>query len=423
MIEIINRDCIDKLKQLPDNSIDSVVTDPPYGLSFMGKHWDYDVPSVDVWREVYRVLKPGGYLLSFGGTRTYHRMACAIEDAGFEIRDMIEWLYGSGFPKSLDIGKAVDGLQGNERSVIRTRTNGNKGGGAKTYDDDNYVWDKPFIETRGTSEWEGWGTALKPAHEPVCMARKPLSGRTVASNVLKHGTGGINIDGCRVKTEELLIGGQYSGGERQNANCYGKHKNLPKESFTQPTGRFPANVIHDGSEVVVREFPITASGKMKQHIDGGSFNVYGKMYPRDVETIGDSGSAARFFYCAKASKSERDYGLDGFTLKVKQTQMRGNNGTGEKNFKGGFQDQIMKNDHPTVKPVALMRYLCRMVTPRGGTVLDPFMGSGTTGIAAKVEGYSFIGIEREEGYCKIAEARIAAWGEEKIVEDTQQTLF
>lgn len=428
MIEVINGDCVEKLKDLPDNSIDSVVTDPPYGLSFMGKHWDYDVPNVDVWKEVYRVLKPGGYLLSFGGTRTYHRMACAIEDAGFEIRDMIEWLYGSGFPKSLDIGRAVDKLQGNEREVVGEKKlwGHNAGSGAGSFSKNEYegVTGVTRIEplTKGTSEWEGWGTALKPAHEPICMARKPLSEKTVAGNVLKHGTGGINIDGCRVKTEELLIGGQYSGGERQKANCYGKHKNLPKESFTQPTGRFPANVIHDGSEAVVREFPITASGKMKQHIDGGSFNVYGKMYPRDVETIGDSGSAARFFYCAKASKSERDYGLDDFTLKVKQTQMRGNNGTGKKNFKGGFQDQIMKNDHPTVKPVALMRYLCRMVTPKGGTVLDPFMGSGTTGIAAKVEGYSFIGIEREEEYCKIAEARIAAWEEEKVM-DTQQKLF
>ena len=199
-MKLILGDCLEEMKNLPDNSVDSIVTDPPYGLKFMGKKWDYNVPSVEIWQEALRVLKPGGHLLSFGGSRTYHRMAVAIEDAGFQIRDQIMWVYGSGFSKSHNIGKSVDKLQGNKREVLGIRTNGNKVGGANTYDDDNYVWDKPFEETKGTSPYEGWGTALKPAHEPICMARKPLSERTIALNVLKWGTGGINIDGCRVGT-------------------------------------------------------------------------------------------------------------------------------------------------------------------------------------------------------------------------------
>jgi len=377
-IKLFNEDCVVAMRQLPDNSIDSIVTDPPYGLSFMGKHWDYDVPGIDVWKEAYRILKPGGHLLSFGGTRTYHRMACAIEDAGFEIRDMIEWLYGSGFPKSLNLG-------------------------------------------------DGWGTALKPAHEPICMARKPLSEKTVAENVLKHGTGGINIDGCRVETGDNLNGGAYSGGERCDGDWKENSgfKNDKLDEYKQPQGRFPANVIHDGSEEVVREFPNGgAAAPVPRGMNGKSKGIYGDFAQKGddgASFYGDTGSAARFFYCAKSSKSERDRGCESL-LPTRHADRKIEDGPGGDNPRNRTNN-LRQNYHPTVKPVALMRYLCRLITPKDGTILDPFMGSGTTGIAAKLEGYSFIGIEREEEYCKIAEARIAAWEEEKIVIDTQQKLF
>jgi len=292
---ILCGDSLEVLKDFEDNYFDSVITDPPYGLSFMGKKWDYDVPQVELWKEVYRVLKPGGHILSFAGSRTYHRMAVNIEDAGFEIRDMLGWLYGSGFPKSHNIGHKVE-------------------------------------------KYKGWGTALKPAHEPIVMARKPFN-TSVAENVLTHGTGGINIDECRVGGKE---------------------------------GRFPANIIHDGSEEVLEIFPDSKAGKFKGKgsQSGGIWNKSTGL-PAGVE-YGDKGSAARFFYCAKASKAER-----------------GN-----------------KNNHPTVKPIKLMEYLVRLVTPKEGIVLEPFAGSGTTLIACKQQGFNYIGIEREQEYCDIAEARL-----------------
>lgn len=336
----------------------------------MGKHWDYDVPRVDVWKEVYRVLKPGGYLLSFGGTRTYHRMACAIEDAGFDIRDMIEWLYGSGFPKSLNVG-------------------------------------------------DGWGTALKPAHEPICMARKPLSEKTVAENVLKHGTGGINIDGCRVG---VAVDTKRPCGKALLGTFKGQEGKI---SGRDDVGRFPANVIHDGSEEVVREFPNGgAAAPVSRGMNGKSKGIYGDFAEKGddgASFYGDAGTAARFFYCAKASKSERDKGCEGIPP-TRHSDRKIDDGPGGDNPRNRTNN-LRQNYHPTVKPVALMRYLCRLITPKGGIILDPFMGSGTTGIAAKVEGYSFIGIEREEEYCKIAEARIMAWKEENIVVDLQQKLF
>ena len=290
------------------NDIDSCVTDPPYGLSFMGKAWDYDVPDVEIWTEVFKTLKPGAHLLSFFGSRTYHRGAIPIEDAGFEIRDQLMWLYGSGFPKSHNIGKAVDKLQGN-------------------------------------SEYEGWGTALKPAHEPIVMARKPFKG-TVANNVLEHGTGGINIDGCRVGDEQ---------------------------------GRFPANVMHDGSEVVGDIFPETNPSKKTYKGLFVDFNVRGdKNHKENTNSLrgyeDNGGSASRYFYCAKTSKKDRDE----------------------------------QNTHPTVKPTELMRYLCRLVTPKGGVIVDPFMGSGSTGKAALAEGFGFVGIEMSQEYFDIACARIEA---------------
>lgn len=322
MINLLHGDCLEQMKTLEDNSVDSIVSDPPYGISFMAKKWDYDVPSVDVWKEAMRVLKPGGHALIACGTRTQHRMVVNIEDAGFEIRDVVSWIYGSGFPKSLNIHKK------DERCP------------------------------------DGWGTALKPSSEFFTLCRKPLSEKTIAANVLKWGTGGINIDGCRVGTETLPS--QKAG--------QSKIGTFERDNMVTPErqGRFPANLIHDGSQEVLELFPETKSGKMKQKIEGGEFNVFGKQYPRDVETIGDSGSAARFFYCAKASKKDRDEG----------------------------------NNHPTVKPTALMSYLCRLITPTGGVVLDPYMGSGSTGKAAIREGFSFVGCELDKDYFDIATARV-----------------
>ena len=414
-------DCLEVMRTLPDCSVDAVVTDPPYGLAFMGKRWDYDVPTTEVWAECLRVLKPGGHLLAFAGTRTQHRMAVRIEDAGFEIRDMIAWVYGSGFPKSLDVSKAIDKGHGDnrDRQLRFTAWMRSTGITARQIDDitatkmgNHYtthptqpaiatadMFDKlrPYLPevpeeierlvcertglewtayknrevvgqgwridrkqgavnygggtpdgtyaitapaTEAARAWQGWGTALKPALEPITVARKPLIG-TVAENVLAHGTGALNVDGCRVGTTKDVpasasnavnaIYGKGMGSKASGDQCSGFDPNI---------GRWPANLIHDGSD----------------------------------EVVGLAGDAARFFYCAKASKADR-----------------------EKN-----------NNHPTVKPTALMQYLCRLVTPPGGTVLDPFMGSGSTGKAAKLEGVNFLGIEREHDYLKIAHARIEA---------------
>ena len=399
-VDLRHGDCLEVLRTIASDSIDAVVTDPPYGLSFMGKRWDYDVPSVEVWAECLRVLKPGGHLLAFAGTRTQHRMAVRIEDAGFEIRDMIAWVYGSGFPKSLDVSKAIDRMDATEeqerrrlrftawvrgtgatsrqideatgtnmgghyttaasqpaimtrehldqcrhllgdvpewverdadirsvesrnmaeREVVATETRYNEASGIVSAGRNERTLIERKITTPSTPEaqqWAGWGTALKPAMEPITMARKPLAG-TVAETVLAHGTGALNIDGCRV--------GQ----------------------------RWPANLIHDGSD----------------------------------EPTGLLGDAARFFYCPKASMADRDAG----------------------------------NVHPTVKPTALMRYLCRLVTPPGGVVLDPFTGSGSTGKAAVLEGFRFLGIELEAEYVEIARARIAS-AEDKASQPRQAALF
>ena len=312
-------DCLERMKELDDNSVDSIVTDPPYGLSFMGKHWDKGVPSAEIWAEALRVLKPGGHLLAFAGTRTQHRMAVNIEDAGFEIRDMIAWGYGTGFPKSHNL----------------------------------------------KDKWRGWGTALKPALEPITVARKPFKG-TVAANVLEHGTGAINIDGCRVGTENTL--------RTNGKTAIWAEGGMNSEQGGSTAGRWPANLIHDGSDEVVGLFPVSKGSASPRTNSGKGNNCYG-----DYQTVttqnpawGDQGSAARFFYCAKASKKDR--GAD--------------------------------NKHPTVKPTDLMRYLCRLVTPPSGVVLDPFMGSGSTGKAAMLEGFRFIGIELDQGYFDIAKQRI-----------------
>lgn len=343
MLQVVHMDCLAGLRMLPDNFADSIVTDPPYGLSFMGRKWDYDVPSEAIWRECLRVLKPGGHLLAFAGTRTQHRMAVRIEDAGFEIRDMIAWVYGSGFPKSLDVSKALDAAAGAVRTEVvgkSNRHNSHSRGSENSVGFQGGVPDLFAPATDAAREWQGWGTALKPALEPITVARKPLEG-TVASNVLAHGVGGLNIDGCRVATTDA-----WAPSTRGANDSIGTFKTGVRTTEQHDAGRWPANLIHDGSDEVLGAFPQASEGE----------------------------SAARFFYCAKSSKSDRGEG----------------------------------NVHPTVKPTDLMRYLCRLVTPPGGLVLDPFTGSGSTGKAAALEGFKFLGFEREAEYVTIARARIGA---------------
>lgn len=355
------------MKSLPDNSVDSIVTDPPYGLSFMGKKWDYDVPSVDVWSECLRVLKPGGHLIAFAGTRTQHRMACRIEDAGFDIRDMIAWVYGSGFPKSLDVSKAIDKAAGAEREVTGERMGDVviQGGNFAAASHRGVITLRNNPATESAKQWQGWGTALKPSLEPITLARKPFTG-TVADSVLAHGTGAINVDGCRVETDENLV--RASG---TNENAVGSWGMRPGYITTQPEGRWPANFIHDGSDEV--------SGLM--------------------------GDAARFFYCAKASVEDRDAGLcKSDFMQSGVFDERPSGSSNERRNKGEVAPR--KNHHPTVKPTDLMRYLCRLVTPPKGVVLDPFTGSGSTGKAAALEGFKFIGAELDEAYFRIAIERI-----------------
>ena len=469
---LLNGDCIEEMQKLIDDGVqvDSVVTDPPYHLTsivkrfgkedsapaqfgtdgayaraskgFMGKEWDGgDIAfRPETWELALKLLKPGGHLLAFSASRNYHRMAVAIEDAGFEIRDQMMWLYGSGFPKSQNMGKAIDKKQGNDREVLGTKiTNvGMQGNNFKRGSKSGEV-----EVTKGNSEWEGWGTALKPAHEPIVMARKPLSESSIVDNVLKHGTGAINIDGCRVegndakypdtnpdfrdqgKKSKEAIGidklsfGQVSGAKRKTANRKSRSEDgvwtdsnsgmdNEQNSFADadPRGRFPANVMHDGSDVITKEFP-NAKGFVSNgnaSVGETSNGVINPMRRGNAVPYGDEGSAARFFYCPKTSKSERHSNLDDHETSV---GANGNKWTDQDYRKGETKPTTeRKNTHPTVKPVELMKYLCRLVTPKGGTVLDPFMGSGSTGMAAKDEGFDFIGIEKEKEYFEICESRI-----------------
>lgn len=422
MIRLHNHDCLEVIKMMIEDEVfvDSIVTDPPYELGFMGRSWDSTGIAFqkETWELCFKILKPGGHLLAFSGSRTYHRMAVAIEDAGFEIRDQVMWLYGSGFPKSMNVGKALDKKLGNKR--IKTgekKTHSNKG--IKQSEQRTAIGAGAFGQeveedvTVGTSEWEGWGTALKPAHEPLVLARKPLSEKSVVDNVLKHRTGGINIDECRVEgndakypdtnpdfrdqgrqSKENMGIDKLSFGQTENV----KRKKVVRKSRDEngvwtndnsgmkaegseyadadPRGRFPSNVMHDGS------------GSIKELFEDKS----------------------KYFYCAKTSKAERNQGLDNFP--IKQTQ---GGGGGIGNYKDdvnsasgkfGSEKAPSKNTHPTVKPIKLMKYLCRLITPKGGTVLDPFMGSGSTGMAAKEENFDFVGIEKEKEYFNIASTRI-----------------
>lgn len=418
-------DALDVLRGFPDNSVDSIVCDPPYGLRFMGRHWDYDLPIVDTWRECFRVLKPGGHLLAFAGTRTQHRMAVRIEDAGFEIRDMIAWMYGSGFPKSLDVSKAIDKAAGAVHEVVGKRTDGRYahgfseqakkalGGVVASESATGFSGEMGVITAPATpdaAKWQGWGTALKPALEPITVARKPLDQKTVAANVLAHGTGAINIDACRVPLTGAADAAEFENNhrvtERLPQSYDGEPLGLHDGGWKQrvgdaviPEGRWPANVIHDGSDEVVSAFPANAGAAAPVKGNEASSvhkNAYGERERVAGTFFGDAGSAARFFYAAKASRKDRGEG----------------------------------NNHPTVKPTDLMRYLCRLVTPAGGVVLDPFVGSGSTGKAAVLEGFQFIGIDRDAdengeplGYLDIARARIKhAGGIEMVLNPGEVTL-
>lgn len=395
---IVQGDCLEVLKSMESNSIDAIVTDPPYGLAFMGKRWDYDVPSADIWRECLRVLKPGGHLLAFGGTRTFHRTVVNIEDAGFEVRDMIAWIHGQGFPKSMDVSKAIDKEAGAEREVIGRyqRPDGSGKRNCRQGFNPEYVNAKDHLTqmigetivtapaTEAAKQWEGFGTALKPAIEPICMARKPIAEKTVAKNVLRHRCGGINVDGCRVETTETLS----IGSEKIGKNTFGDFSN-DNPGAQNPLGRFPANLVFshtisctdtecaEGCAVKALD---EQSGILKTGGTGKSGDMrtcgvtsFGKNKRSPRTTAGDAGGASRFFYCAKPSGKER----------------------------GDF------NTHPTVKSLDLMAYLCRLITPPGGLILDPFSGSGSTGVAAIKEGFRFMGIERESDYVNIAMKRLS----------------
>ena len=509
--------CLEELDLMLDNSVDAIVTDPPYGLGkepdafkmlqdwletghhevkgrgFMGKEWDAFVPQPQVWRECLRVLKPGGHLLAFAGTRTQDLMTLGLRLAGFEIRDMVAWVYGSGFPKSLDVSKALDKMAGSigenildlKREIRRryedagmTLKQFNEACGfeASGYLRETSTWasvlppaekwaqikrviecdgelDALFTEAerevtgyqkRGNSlntdfmsggndittpatdaakQWDGWGTALKPALEPITLARKPLEG-TVAANVLKWHTGALNIDGCRVAVpaadkenydKNMACHERYADG-REKLGGYEGGWNADPSAVKNTGARWPANLIHDGSDEVVELFPNTKSGTISPHhqrnTEGGNGNTHGKMVGVLGTSSGDSGSASRFFYQAKTSKTDRNEGCedlqDSYMAAPNQAQAQLKRGVIHEADSGVNTVKVSKNNHPTVKPTDLMRYLCRLITPPGGVILDPYMGSGSTGKAALLEGFQFIGIERDDAYFAICKERIAA---------------
>jgi site-specific DNA-methyltransferase (adenine-specific) len=404
---IICGDCLEVMRGMDATSVDAIVTDPPYGLSFMGKDWDHGIPGVHFWVEALRVAKPGCHLLAFGGTRTFHRLACAIEDAGWEIRDCLGWMYGSGFPKSHNVSKALDREAGATRPTIGKATSWNRPDSGNCNARMNVSpgeYDVTAPATDSARQWEGWGTALKPAWEPIILARKPLDG-TVAANVLKWGTGAINVDGCRVPTSDTYA---YPNGPRGNTFTVGQG---PDGSRTDPAvsnaqGRWPANLLHDGSDEVLELFP-QAKGNFATRGESKDGQIFGYGNDRGEEPrgFGDSGSAARFFYCAKASRKEREMGCEGMPVEPWVQWQTANGTSGKPSSLSEGRHTAYANRHPTVKPLALMRYLCRLVTPPAGTILDPFMGSGTTLIAAEQEGCRAVGIELNEEHCEIARRR------------------
>jgi hypothetical protein len=393
-VKVIQGDCRKAMAEMPAESFHAIVTDPPYELGFMGKKWDNSGIAYDktVWIESLRVLKPGGYLLAFGGSRTYHRLACAIEDAGFEIRDMIEWIYGQGFPKSLDVSKAMDKDVGAVRKVIGTIRKTHIGGSVENA---NLGWQRPShydssgevkktmeiteAETADAKLWRGYGTALKPAHEPICVARKPLIG-TVVENIRLHGTGAINIDGCRIGMSDSTVrpDGKQKHGSSSHSPAHGTNWNGDGLSGGNELGRFPSNLILDSDAAAALD---EQSGHLQSGQPCGSKRaanqIFGKFENKDfpVTGFGDAGGASRFFYTAKASGTDRGNQVKGAMPLF------------------GVDEEKWRNSHPTVKPQALMRYLLKLVCPPGSHVLDPFFGSGTTGVAAKELGIDCTGIE------------------------------
>jgi DNA modification methylase len=452
---IITGDCLDTLRRMPDASVDAVVTDPPYGLSkepdaldvlrhwlagddyehrgsgFMGKTWDSFVPGPTIWREVLRVLKPGGHACVFAGSRTVDLMGLSLRIAGFEIRDQLQWIYGSGFPKSLNVSKAIDAtiLTGgsspkNQADAREATGQAEEGKGTHAFKTDadskqGTYRNKPGsgatwqAQTDDAKRWEGYGTALKPAHEPIVLARKPLIG-TVAANVLEHGTGGMNIDGCRIGTSKSV---PWSG-RKATDQIFGKYGAQDgSESGHDPNvGRWPANVILDeaaGAMLDEQTGARRSAGHYPSESRGTNTSVtYGNDRPQGA-LYADSGGASRFMYCAKTSRTEREAGLE-HMRKASAGELTGGRAEGSAGIKSpragaGNTSSGRANVHPTVKPIALMRWLVRLVTPPGGLVLDPFAGSGSTGCAAVLEGVEFLGCELSEEYATIARVRIAHW--------------
>jgi DNA modification methylase len=499
---ILSGNNINLLKSYPDNYFDSIVTDPPYGLGkepdavevmtawattgyheiegkgFMGKEWDAFVPQPIFWKEVFRVLKPGGHVVAFYGTRTYDWGVMAMRFAGFEVRDCIQWIYGSGFPKSHNISKAIDKMQGAEREVIG-KSNYSMPKADNSMSENSYgisggklangnTAERIFANitkpnTDEAKEWDGWGSALKPANEPIVLARKPLEkGLSIAENVLKWGTGGINIDECRVFTTDKIASVEGGIKRRNKINQemgFRKYENgfenQDKQAWEQNSqGRFPANIILgcncEDEKKHIEDCPIKIMDEQSGSVGGDSRKskstydkgIWGNAKPIESNALyNDKGGASRFFYCAKASKSERNKGLEGFEEKNGST----NHNSSGRDIGGKLFCQICykrqgackceepvftkdnpntrANFHPTVKPVKLMQYLVRLITPPNGKVLDPFCGSGTTGVACKMEGFEFVGMEQDSEYAKIAEARIANYTEEKATIESKNNKF
>jgi DNA modification methylase len=444
MNKIFHGNSLEVLKSLEDNSVDAVVCDPPYELGFMGKSWDNSgiAYSVPLWCEALRVLKPGGYLLAFGGTRTYHRMAVAIEDAGFEIRDMIEWIYASGFPKSLNIGKAVDAKLGNEREVV-----GKSNGASKLMEDrpwsDNPEKAMKISITKGSSPYEGQGSAIKPAHEPICMARKPLSEKTIVDNVLKHGTGGLNIDACRIPSDEVITNHSRGKESAISKGKYGDSKaQETHQTEGQQLGRFPANILctddalNDGTISKGALAPVKSGQK---GFGGEIYNKYksggddGKSFYSDKE---NSTNPSRYFNIdiwaerngilqfPKPAKTEKNNGLEDFKPQAKcEINKMGGAGNTMKTGSGNDRNVNYLNHHPTVKGLNLMSYLVSLVSKEGDTVLDPFAGSGTTLIAAHILKREYIGIELNKDYICIAESRLKYYAEQRANKELQTKMF
>jgi site-specific DNA-methyltransferase (adenine-specific) len=437
---IYNMDCLQWMRDAPENCIDAIVTDPPYALTttkrwkdtdqfaqnqsdvgkrfskgFMGKEWDGSIPGIEIWQEVLRVSKPGAHMLAFGGTRTHHRLMVAIEDAGWEIRDCLMWVYGSGFPKSLDVSKAIDKAEGVEREVIgeykhpdgkpRNWEEHNQSNGEIPYGHDRgMARDITMPATDSAKQWNGWGTALKPAWEPIILCRKPLSEKTVAANVQKWGTGAINIDACRIDGQPWKA--HFGDGLAKNKFFTDGERT---EYFKEPhnKGRFPANLIHDGSDEVLALFPETGAANIRNPNGNDIYgrNALNQSITKDTTVRGfidNGGSAARFFYTAKADSTERNKYLKG---KPMQKVNDGRETPIDNPFQRG--ETLRKNIHPTVKPIDLLQYLARLITPPKGTILDPFAGSGSTGVAAFNEGFNYILIEIEKEYAEIAKMRNA----------------